>query len=132
MRELTRAMARAYKTRGNDWMGYKIRSIQDLSYHHIIKREDGGPFTWDNGALLCQNTAHEYLHIIEYKDLDMYNYINKVLKQINDGGHRPTKQELINIRDVLMLFEREHEFDINSKGKLLVKRKYIEGRIPLD
>lgn len=128
MKDLTRAMAKEYRTRGNDWMGYTIQSINQLSYHHIQKKEDGGPFTWDNGALLRRDTAHEYLHIIEYKDLEIYDYINGILKQINTQGYKPTKEELIAIRDVLLSFEREHCSDRNSKGKILIKSKYIEGR----
>lgn len=128
MKELTRAMAKEYRTRGNDWMGYTIQSINQLSYHHIQKKEDGGPFTWDNGALLRRDTAHEYLHIIEYKDLEIYDYINGILKQINTQGYKPTREELIAIRNVLLSFEREHCSDRNSKGKILIKSKYIEGR----
>lgn len=128
MKGLTRAMAKEYRTRGNDWMGYTIQSINQLSYHHIQKKEDGGPFTWDNGALLRRDTAHEYLHIIEYKDLEIYNYINGILKQINTQGYQPTREELIAIRNVLLSFEREHCSDRNSKGKILIKSKYIEGR----
>lgn len=128
MKGLTRAMAKEYRTRGNDWMGYTIQSINQLSYHHIQKKEDGGPFTWDNGALLRRDTAHEYLHIIEYKDLEIYDYINGILKQINTQGYKPTKEELIAIRDVLLSFEREHCSDRNSKGRILIKSKYIEGR----
>lgn len=132
MREITREMIRIYKPKGIDWMGYALQRNDQLSYHHIIKREHGGPLTLDNGALLRQDTSHEYLHIIEYKDLDMYIYINKVLKQINTQGYRPTKEELLAIRSVLLQFEREHCSDVNSKGKSLIKRKYIEGRRDLD
>ena len=128
MKGLTRAMAKEYRTRGNDWMGYTIQSINQLSYHHIQKKEDGGPFTWDNGALLRRDTAHEYLHIIEYKDLEIYDYINGILKQINTQGYQPTREELIAIRNVLLSFEREHCSDRNSKGKILIKSKYIEGK----
>lgn len=128
MKELTRQMARAYRTRKNDWMGYDINSITQLSYHHIQKKEDGGPFSWDNGALLRRDTSHEYLHVIEYKDLDIYLYINKILKIINTQGYQPTREELMVIRDVLLQFEREHCADRNSKGKALIKTKYIEGR----
>ena len=98
MKDLTRAMAKEYRPRGNDWMGYTIQAINQLSYHHIQKKEDGGPFTWDNGALLRRDTAHEYLHIIEYKDLEIYDYINGILKQINTQGYKPTKEELIAIK----------------------------------
>ena len=109
-------------------MGYDINSIRDLTYHHIQKKEHGGPFTFDNGALLRGDTSHEYLHIIEYKDLDMYLYINNILKQINDQQARPTKQQLLAIRDVLLQFEREHDTETNSKGRLLIKQRYIRNR----
>ena len=128
MKEITREMIRIYKPKGIDWMGYDINSIRDLTYHHIQKREHGGPLTLDNGALLRGNTSHEYLHIIEYKDLDMYIYINNILKQINDQQARPTKQQLLAIRDVLLQFEREHDTDTNAKGKLLIKQRYIKNR----
>ena len=128
MKEITREMIRIYKPKGIDWMGYDINSIRDLTYHHIQKKEHGGPFTFDNGALLRGDTSHEYLHIIEYKDLDMYLYINNILKQINDQRARPTKQQLLAIRDVLLQFEREHDTETNSKGKLLIKQQYIKNR----
>ena len=128
MKEITREMIRVYKPKGIDWMGYDINSIRDLTYHHIQKKEHGGPFTLDNGALLRGDTSHEYLHIIEYKDLDMYLYINNILKQINDQRARPTKQQLLAIRDVLLQFEREHDTETNSKGKLLIKQRYIKNR----
>ena len=119
MKGITREMIRIYKPKGIDWMGYDINSIRDLTYHHIQKKEHGGPFTLDNGALLRGDTSHEYLHIIEYKDLDMYLYINNILKQINDQRARPTKQQLLAIRDVLLQFEREHDTETNSKGETL-------------
>ena len=128
MKGITREMIRIYKPKGIDWMGYDINSIRDLTYHHIQKKEHGGPFTFDNGALLRGDTSHEYLHIIEYNDLDMYLYINNILKQINDQRARPTKQQLLAIRDVLLQFEREHDTETNSKGKLLIKQQYIKNR----
>lgn len=128
MKEVTRELITMFKPRHIDWMGYDIRSINDLNYHHIIKREHGGPFTIDNGALLRGDTSHEYLHIIEDRDLDMYVYINKILKDINEQRFKPTREQLLQIRDVLLSFEREHDHDTNSKGKLLIKRKYVDGR----
>lgn len=128
MKSVTRELINIYKPKGIDWMGYDIRTIHDLTYHHIQKKEDGGPFTLDNGALLRGDTSHEYLHIIETRDLDMYIYINKILKAINEQGYRPSREQLLLIRDVLLSFEREHDRDENSKGKLLIKTRYIKGR----
>ena len=83
MKAITRELIYLYHPRQIDWMGYELRSITDLTYHHIQKREDGGRLTLDNGALLRGDTAHEYLHIIETRDLDMYVYINNLLKTVN-------------------------------------------------
>lgn len=128
MKAVTRELIRIYNQRKIDWMGYDIRSIKDLTYHHIQKKEHGGPFTLDNGALLRGDTSHEYLHIIETRDLDMYNYINQILKAINEQEFKPTREQLLQIRDVLLSFEREHDHDVNSQGKLLIKRRYVNGR----
>lgn len=128
MREVTRELIRIYKPSDIDWMGYSIDHTQQLNFHHIEKREHGGLYTIDNGALLRGDTAHEYLHVIEYKDLDMYIFINNLLKNINSQGFKPTRNQLLAIKSVLEQFEREHCSDTNAKGKQLVKTKYIEGR----
>lgn len=128
MKTITRELIYLYRPRHIDWMGYELRSINDLTYHHIQKRADGGNLTLDNGALLRGDTAHEYLHIIENKDLDMYVYINNLLKNVNTQGYAPTKRQLLAVRAILEQFEREHCSDKTSKGKPLIRTKYIEGR----
>jgi hypothetical protein len=128
MKPVTRELIYLYHPREIDWMGYELRSITDLTYHHIVKKEHGGKLTLDNGALLRGDTAHEYLHIIEGKDLDMYIYINNLLKTINTQGYNPTKRQLLAVRAILEQFEREHCSDRTSKGKPLIRTKYIEGR----
>lgn len=128
MKTITRELIYLYRPRHIDWMGYELRSINDLTYHHIQKKSDGGHLTLDNGALLRGDTAHEYLHIIENKDLDMYVYINNLLKNVNTQGYAPTKRQLLAVRAILEQFEREHCSDKTSKGKPLIRTKYIEGR----
>ena len=81
MKAITRELIYLYHPRQIDWMGYELRSITDLTYHHIQKREDGGRLTLDNGALLRGDTAHEYLHIIESKD---FPSLRKILFKTND------------------------------------------------
>ena len=129
--QIVKDMRTIYRIKHYDFMGYTFRTVDDLSYHHIIKQCDGGPKTIDNGALLTKDTAHPYLHIIEDRDLDMYVYINKILKQINSQHSQPTMSQLRAIREVLLEFEREHCADRNSNGKLLIKQKYIDRRIIL-
>lgn len=131
MSQIVSEMTKMYRLRGHDFMGYTYRTINDLSYHHIIKREDNGPKTFSNGAVLNSDTSHPYLHLIEERDIEMYMYINNVLRMINDQQSSPTIGQLKAIREVLLQFEREHMDDTNSKGKRLIKPKYIERRIKL-
>lgn len=128
MKPVTSHLISIFKPVDMDWMGYKLNNPYDLSFHHIIKRENGGSYNFDNGALLKRDTSHEYLHIIEGKDLDMYVYINKILKEINTQRNRPTKKQLFEVEDVLLEFEKEHCSDTNNKGKPLIKERYIERR----
>lgn len=129
--QLIKDMRTIYRIRHHDFMGYTFSTIDDLTYHHIIKRCDGGKKSIDNGALLVGDTAHPYLHVIEDRDYDMYVYINKILKTINSQHSTPTKAQLLAIRQVLLQFEKEHSNDRNCNGKLLIKPYYIDRRVKL-
>lgn len=131
MSQIIKEMSTIYRTRHYDFMGYTFRTINDLSYHHIIKRVDGGPKIIENGALLVRDTSHQYLHIIEEREYDMYVYINEILKIINNQQRPPTKEQLIKIREVLLEFEAYHLKDKNSDGKQLIKQRYLTRRIDL-
>ena len=80
MNDVTVEMIKIYGTYKFDWMNFKI-CRDDLTYHHIVKKENGGKLTIENGALLTKR-AHEYLHSIERLDVDLYERINNVLKEI--------------------------------------------------
>lgn len=110
---------------GLDWMNYKLVR-KDITFHHIIKRSSGGRRDIDNGALLMGNTAHPYLHIIEYKDIETYNTLNKIFKFINQQKHEPTTEQREIIEYLLREFEYKHRWDKSSKGNLLIKQKYLE------
>ena len=75
MRAITREMIYLYNLKDLCFMGYTLD--KDATYHHIVKRCDGGEETIENGAVL-NPYAHEYLHIIEYKDIETYIAINKI------------------------------------------------------
>lgn len=76
-------------------------------------------------AVLNPN-AHEYLHIIEYKDFNTYLAIQKMLEIINKQQSRPTKEQYEIINYLLEEFEKEFENAKTSKGKPLIKYKYLE------
>lgn len=125
MNKITQEMLKIYKPTSHlDWMNYHLVR-KDLTFHHIQKHENGGKRTIENGALLMP-VAHQYLHLIEFKDIDTYVAINKLFKFINEQKHEPTVEQRILIEYLLGEFERVHKWDKGSKGKLLLQRKYLE------
>ena len=137
MREITKIMIKDFKIMklGVDFMGYEVGRKENLSFHHLIVphrhcKELGlgeGYFYW-NGAILDQRTSHEYLHLIEQKDLDMFNYITSEMIDMNILG-RLDEKNLKNIDEVLQSFEREHCSDRGKKGRYLIKDEYIRRRV---
>ncbi len=140
MREVTKLMIKDFKIMklGYDFLGYKVNRKQDLSYHHLIIprrhcKEAGlgeGYLYW-NGAILRQNTSHDYLHIIEKIDPDIFYELTSEMIDENIKG-RLDIDNLKRIHDLLLYFEREHDHDTSKKGKLLIKREFVTTRIPLN
>ena len=136
MREITKEMIKEYKLMklGYDFMGYEIKNKQDLSFHHLIVPRInckalglGEVYLKWNGSILNQNTSHDYLHLIEAKDLDMFMAITSEMIDENAKGYLDIKN-LQRISDVLSCFEREHCSDRGKKGRLLIKEDYIRKR----
>ena len=50
-----------------------------LTYHHIVKKQYGGKATIINGANLV-GKIHNWLHIAECKDRELYNLVNECLE----------------------------------------------------
>ena len=121
-------MIKEYNLKGLCFMGYELN--KNATFHHILKREYGGKEVIENGAVLNPN-AHSYLHIIEYKDRDMFEYINGLLKKENEQGYVSSK-DLRVIDDTLKIFEREHCSDTTKKGKLLLKAVYLKRTSHID
>lgn len=120
-----------------DFMGYTFKRTNELSFHHLIvpKRECkaqglGEGYLFWNGAILKQDTSHDYLHIIEAIDRELFLRITKYMIEENRNG-KIDIDNLKRIRELLLYFEAEHINDINKKGKTIIKRKYITERIPL-
>lgn len=139
LKPITREMVKKYSLKkvGYDFMGYKIHKVEDLSFHHLVipKRDckeaglGDGYVEW-NGAILNQETSHDYLHIIERLDREMFEKITQLMILQNRNGKLDV-ESLRLIREVLLAFEKEHINDTNGKGKRLIKRKYIEDRVIL-
>ena len=136
MKEITKIMINEFKIMklGYDFMGYQVKRKESLSFHHLVVpkkccKEEGlgtGYLYW-NGAILVQNTSHNYLHIIEKIDRDIFEYITKEMIDMNKIG-KLEKENLKKINKVLMYFEREHCTDRTKKGKYLIKEEYTRRK----
>ena len=125
MKEVLRLMLRIYKPFSQlDWLNFKLKK-DDITFHHIVKKEDGGKKSIENGAILMPN-SHAYLHLIECLDIDTYNAINEIFKEINAQCSEPTLEQRLLIDQILNDFENNHRWDKGYGGKLLVKKKYLD------
>lgn len=139
MKAVTKEMIKFYnlKKLGYDFMGYNIHRIESLSFHHLIipKRDckkqgfGDGYYMW-NGAILVQETSHDYLHIIERIDREIFLEITKIMIEQNKN-EKLDLASLKRIRDILLTFEKEHMDNTNGKGKRMIRHQYIHDRIIL-
>ena len=138
MREITKQMIDDFKLKklGYDFMGYEFNRANQLSFHHlIIPRRNCKAFqipsegyVYWNGAILRQDTAHEYLHLIQSKDYDRFCYISSELIDINIQ-RAILYEQLKNIHDCLCGFEREYSGVRSKKGNELIKEEYTRRLI---
>lgn len=125
MKEVTKLMINEFKIKqlGYDFMGYSLQRGDIYTFHHlIIPNRNGGPYARWNGAVLF-STPHQYLHLIEAKDYDMFSYLTSEMIDMNIKGFLDSSN-LRKIDDILTLFEREHCSARSKKGKLLIKEEY--------
>lgn len=137
MRGITKLMINEYniKRLGYDFMGYTFRSIDDLSFHHLViprrlcnGMKDKG-YNRENGAILNQFSSHPYLHLIEIYDRDRFLEITKYLIKENLLG-KVDMDCLRKIRDVLISFEMEYQDTVNNNGNKIIKKQFA-NRIDL-
>lgn len=128
MKRIKKEMLQIYKPYSDlDWMNYKLVK-KDVTLHHIIKRVDNGRMEIPNLALIMPS-GHQFLHLIEFKDIDTYITLNKIFKIINNQKAEPTPEQREIIEYLLQDFEYKHKYDKNSKGKLLIKAEYKQRYI---
>ena len=133
MKPITREMIKMYKLNklGFDFIGYKFNRSEQLSYHHnVIAKRNGGLETIRNGAILVRDTSHDYIHVIERIDPEIFYLITSEMLDENLKG-KIDIENLRKIRDLLLYFENDHTHERNKKGKLLIKKEYLTNRIKL-
>lgn len=130
MKPIVNLMTSMWNMTDIDWLGYQLNKEQKFIFHHIHKREHGGKVELNNGAILCGGVnSHQYLHIIECKDYELFVYLNNMLKTINNQREMPNKQQLLAIDNIFKQFEREYCGYRNSRGELLIKEEYTKRLI---
>lgn len=130
MKPIVNLMINMWNMTDRDWLGYKLNKENYFVFHHIHKREHGGKLIIDNGAILCGGeSSHQYLHVIECKDYELFVYLNNMLKNINSQREMPSKQQLLAIDSVFKQFEREYCGYKTKRGKYLIKEEYTERLI---
>lgn len=139
MRPITRDMIHIYniKKLGYDFMGYTFRRTEELSFHHLIvpkkdckKQGLGEGYLWWNGAILNQDSSHDYLHFIERTDKEIFLLITNLMVEENQNMKLDI-ETLKKIRDLLLYFEKEHKDDRGNKNKVLLQERFITNRIKL-
>lgn len=122
MSNVVNIMIQLWNMQSMDWLGYD--NEEQYSFHHLKKKCDGGEKIINNGAIL-HRPSHEYLHTIEHYDLDKYIFLNNILKEVNLQRYMTTKEQLEQIRYVLMKFQNEYENKLSSRDKPIIKQEYI-------
>jgi len=125
MKSITREMITIWHMNKTDWMGYNISRQNPFTYHHaFIPARKGGKMTISNGAILCGQTSHPYIHAIESYDKDRFDYLTEVLREINDQRRMPSLEQFQRMKSVLESFEREFSGARTHKNKVLIKESY--------
>lgn len=138
MRDITKLMILKYNLLElkYDFMGYEFDKEKDLSFHHLIVPhrlcgvqhiENDGYVEW-NGAVLKQSTSHNYLHVIERYDREMFEAITRQMVDENLKGYLDL-ENIKRIDDILKCFEREYCGARAKNGKPLIKEEYVRRRI---
>ena len=138
MRDITKLMILKYNLLElkYDFMGYEFEKEKELSFHHLVVPHrlcgvehvpEDGYVEW-NGAILKQSTAHNYLHIIERYDRDMFDAITYEMVQENEKGYLDLKN-ILYIDDILKCFEREYSGARTKHGSPLIKEEYTRRRV---
>lgn len=93
-------LVEVFEPNGFDWMNFALTKNNPYTYHHIIKKCDGGDKSVDNGAILTKK-AHVFLNKLERVCPDAYNDLQEVFKKIN-GSKNPPTSEIIEEVDAIL------------------------------
>ena len=102
-REAEVIMSYIYNTNEFDWMNFVVTDKNQLTFHHIVERKNGGRALLDNGALVT-NFAHQLLNILDQYCQKAYNDLQEVFIKINESKNPPTLEMIQRIDEILYNF----------------------------
>lgn len=102
MKEPLITMLKIYKPVeiGKDWLDYKIVKINDLTFHHIKEKRNGGKRELSNGAILLRE-SHNYLNYLDIYYHRYYYLLNGLFKELNSTMKPPTNSYYEEIDKIL-------------------------------
>lgn len=102
MKEPLITMLQIYKPleQGRDWMDYKIVRVQDITFHHIKEKRNGGKRILSNGAILVKR-SHDYLNYLDYCYHKYYRDLNDLFRQLNRTMKPPTDDYYDEVHHIL-------------------------------
>lgn len=133
MKQVTKLLINDFKIKelGYDFMGYSLQRYDSYTFHHLIisrqyckKYGLGKGYWYGNGVILCGETSHPYLHLIESIEPELFLFITSEMLDMKVKGFID-KSNLIAIHQILDYFEYLHLEDKNDKGKYLIKEQFI-------
>ena len=124
MKEITKLIIKEFKLEqlGYDFLGYPKQGDIYTAHHLLVPAREGGKLTWENTVVL-RATPHEYLHLIENKDFDIFSFVTSEMYDMKIKGYLDM-ENLRYIDDGLKVFEREHAGDTTKKGRPLIKEQF--------
>ena len=130
MKNITRDMIKTYRINKlkYDFMGYTFNCYEELSFHHLIipKRDSlkagigDGYLIW-NGSILRQDTSHDYLHIIEQIDREIFLVITDAMIRENQLGKLDIED--FNFLDIKHIIPENNIYEIK---KFNANKKYYQ------
>lgn len=130
MSEITLYMIDYYciKQLGYDFMGFqKINNNEILTYHHLlIPKRCNGEKTLENGVLLYR-TSHDYLHLIEVYDLDIFDAITSEMLDMVIKGYLDM-ENILQIDKLLCQFEDKY-INFFAHDQSIIKNEYTRRLI---
>ena len=115
MNEDTKFMCKIYETYDVDWMGAPIKN-NNLTRHHIVKKEDGGENGISNYALLTPE-SHHLLNYLEDNYVNEFNQINALLLNLNRTVKPPTKEYYEEMNAILKRVRKKIKNEIRWRSR---------------